>query len=52
MSNYDLILQCYRSDQISERQWQEHLKDAVFIAYLAKTKFAITTGQTNASRYY
>ena len=25
--NYKLLLQCYRSGQISERQWQEHLKD-------------------------
>lgn len=24
---FDLLLACYRSGQISERQWQEHLKD-------------------------
>lgn len=28
MSNsFALLLACYRSGQVSERQWQEHLKD-------------------------
>ena len=25
--DYNLLLQCYRSGQISERQWQQHLQD-------------------------
>jgi hypothetical protein len=31
----DLFL-CYKSGQISERQWQEHLKDADFAEWLAQ----------------
>lgn len=27
MSNYDALLQCYRSGQMSEAQWQQHLHD-------------------------
>jgi len=23
----DVLIDCYRSEQISERQWQEHLKE-------------------------
>ena len=34
MSEYELLLICYRSGQISERQWQAHLKDADFAAWL------------------
>lgn len=33
---YDLLLQCYRSGQISEAQWQQHLKDEVFSAWLKR----------------
>ena len=29
-TEYELLLACYRSGQISERQWQEHLKDREF----------------------
>lgn len=36
MSDYALLLACYRSGQISERQWQEHLKDEVFRAWLKR----------------
>lgn len=34
--NYELLLQCYRSGQMSEAQWNEHLKDEVFKAWLKK----------------
>jgi hypothetical protein len=34
MKTYELLLQCYRSGQISERQWQEHLKDEAFAAWI------------------
>jgi hypothetical protein len=34
--NYELLLQCYRSGQIAESQWQAHLKDEVFKAWLVK----------------
>jgi hypothetical protein len=36
MIDYALLLACYRSGQISERQWQEHLRDEVFRAWLHK----------------
>ncbi len=31
---YEMILACYRSGQISERQWTAHLKDAAFAAWV------------------
>ena len=34
--NYALLLECYRSGQISERQWQAHLRDEVFRAWLKR----------------
>jgi len=27
MIEQELLIACYRSEQISERQWQEHLKE-------------------------
>jgi hypothetical protein len=33
MESYDLLIACYKSGQISERQWQEHLKDKEFDKY-------------------
>jgi len=27
---YELLVQCYRSGQMSERQWQDHLNDQEF----------------------
>lgn len=36
MTSYQALLECYQSGQISERQWQEHLKDEVFIAWLRR----------------
>jgi len=34
MSNFELLLACYKSGQVSERQWQEHLKDADFAKWM------------------
>jgi hypothetical protein len=34
--DYELILICYTSGQMSERQWQEHLKEDDFAAWLDK----------------
>ena len=34
--DYALLLVCYQSGQMSERQWREHLKDEVFSAWLKK----------------
>lgn len=31
---YELIYLSYKSGQMSERQWQEHLKDEVFAAWV------------------
>lgn len=31
---YALLLACYRSGQIPEAAWQEHLKDEVFAAWV------------------
>ena len=36
MDDFPMILDCYRSEQISELQWQEHLKDDEFRAWLAE----------------
>lgn len=45
--NYRLLLQCYLSGQMSERQWQEHLKDEVF---KAKVERLYSTNQPNQYR--
>jgi hypothetical protein len=37
-ARYDLILACYRSGQMTEQQWQEHLKDEHFAAWVEKYK--------------
>ena len=34
--NYELLLACYRSGQISEDRWQAHLEDEVFAAWVRK----------------
>ncbi len=34
MNNYEALLACYRSGQISPRQWREHMKDEVFAAWV------------------
>jgi len=36
MSKFELLLACYKSGQVSERQWQDHLKDADFAAWLGQ----------------
>lgn len=33
---YNIVVACYQSGQMSERQWQEHLKDDVFRAWLSR----------------
>lgn len=33
---YENLLACYRSGQISERQWQEHIKNKLFAKWLKK----------------
>jgi len=35
MSKFELLLACYKSGQVSERQWQEHLKDADFAKWMS-----------------
>lgn len=30
VSEFEMLLACYRSGQVSERQWQEHLRDREF----------------------
>jgi hypothetical protein len=34
MTQHEALLACYRSGQISERQWTEHLRDPAFAAWL------------------
>lgn len=34
--NYQLLLECYLSGQVSEWQWAEHLKDEVFRQWLKR----------------
>jgi hypothetical protein len=36
MDKFELLLACYKSGQVSERQWQEHLKDADFAEWMEK----------------
>ena len=36
MNNYANLLACRNSGQISDAQWQEHLQDDVFRAWLEK----------------
>jgi len=36
MTENELILACYRSGQMSERQWQEHLEDKQFAAWMIR----------------
>jgi len=36
INNYDLLIACILSGQVSEKQIQEHLKDEVFCAYYKK----------------
>jgi hypothetical protein len=35
-NQFDLLIACYHSGQVSERQWQDHLKDRAFAAYYAQ----------------
>lgn len=35
-TRYDLVLACYLTGQMSERQWQEHLKDEHFAAWVKR----------------
>jgi hypothetical protein len=34
MSKFELLLACYKSGQVSERQWTEHLKDVDFAEWM------------------
>lgn len=34
--SYELIINCYKSGQISEKQWQKHLEDEVFRKWVEK----------------
>lgn len=34
MDSFEHLLACYKSGQVSERQWQEHLKDTDFSDWL------------------
>lgn len=33
---YHLLWDCYRSGQMSAAQWNEHLRDDLFVAWLKK----------------
>lgn len=36
LNDYAALLACYRSGQVSARQWAEHLKDEVFAAWVKR----------------
>lgn len=36
IATYQALLACYRSGQMSERSWSEHLKDEAFAAYVRR----------------
>lgn len=40
MSNFELLLSCYKSGQITEQQWAQHLKDADFAEWLSSVEGA------------
>jgi len=33
---YALLLECYRSGQMCEAEWQQHLQDELFVAWLKR----------------
>jgi hypothetical protein len=35
---YELLISCYKTGQMTEKQWNEHLKDLGFYQYVNKTK--------------
>lgn len=37
---YSIMLTCYLSGQVSERQWQEHLNDEVFRAWIKRITYS------------
>ena len=39
---YQALYACYRSGQMSERQWQEHLRDPLFALWVARRSGAAT----------
>lgn len=39
-NGYSLLITCYLSGQISEPQWQEHLNDEVFRAWLRRRTYS------------
>lgn len=41
--DYELLLTCYRSGQVSERQWQEHLRDEKLRQWLEEQGFGHLT---------
>jgi hypothetical protein len=36
MSRFDALWACYKSGQMSEAQWQAHLRDPLFAAYVTR----------------
>lgn len=36
MPRFPALLSCYRSGQMSEAQWTEHLKDEMFAAWVRR----------------
>jgi len=39
-TDYPALLACYKSGQISERQWAEHLADQLFVLWLDRVRCA------------
>ena len=38
--DFNLVHACYRSGQVSERQWQEHLRDPLFALWVGRKRAA------------
>jgi len=47
--HHRLLLDCYLSGQVSEAQWQEHLKDRDFAEFIAK-EMGLTPDQPASGR--
>lgn len=45
MTHFEQLLSCYRSGQMSERQWQEHLRDELFAAWCKRETGAAGEGR-------
>ncbi len=49
-TEYDNLIASYRSGQVSEKQWTEHLRDQTFASYYMGAQRAATRGPLSTNR--